>query len=224
MVCPFRNLDRELSNFGLKIRSVKVFNEPNVIDGLKAKSVAIIGHLGSDHWEYFVNWWSKGNNNDLDHPLDDWSKGILKPLAKTYNGVAVFPSDEPYYPFQNWALESDNLSKSQINLLISEEYGTWHGYRGAIALDFVLETPSSTASVPDLCATCQDKPCLSACPVDAFSSENFLYSECQNYLKTELGNQTCMSHGCAARNACPYGERYSYKSPHMRFHMRAFCK
>lgn len=216
------NIDLELSTFGLKIRGIQIFDEPCLIDGLNAKFVVLIGHTGSTHWQSFENWWSKEQNSEIKHPLDEWSKWIIKPLARKFQGVAVFPSDEPYYPFQNWALSAGNLSKSKINILINEEYGTWHGYRGAIAFNFVPEITSLDEIAVDICASCIDKPCLSACPVEAFSSDHFLYSECQSYLKSEQGAQNCMANGCASRNACPYGERYKYKSPHMKFHMRAF--
>lgn len=215
-------IDGELSNFGLKIRGVQIFDAPLLIDGIKAKFVVLIGHTGSEHWDCFEDWWSKTQNSEIEHPLDEWSKSIIRPLAHKFQGVAVFPSDEPYYPFQNWALAAGNLSKSKINILINEEYGTWHGYRGAIAFEFAAEITAFDEIAIDICASCIDKPCLSACPVNAFSSERFLYSECQDYLKSEPGAQNCMANGCASRNACPYGERYKYKSPHMKFHMRAF--
>lgn len=215
-------IDGELSNFGLKIRGVQIFDAPLLIDGIKAKFVVLIGHTGSEHWDCFEDWWSKTQTSEIEHPLDEWSKSIIRPLAHKFQGVAVFPSDEPYYPFQNWALSAGNLSKSKINILINEEYGTWHGYRGAIAFDFAAEITAFDEIAIDICASCIDKPCLSACPVNAFSSERFLYSECQDYLKSEPGAQNCMANGCASRNACPYGERYKYKSPHMKFHMRAF--
>lgn len=219
-----QKIDADLSDFGLKIRSVKIFDKPTKIEGFDAKSVALIGHVGSAHWDCFEKWWSQDQNKELEHPLDEWSKWILRPVAKKYDGVALFPSDEPYYPFQNWALDSDNLSSSRINILINQDLGTWHGYRGAIAFDSVLDGQNSSIEALDLCASCIDKPCLSACPVNAFGSDNFLYSECQSYLATQVGEATCMEHGCAARNACPYGVKHKYKSPHMKFHMRAFRK
>lgn len=219
-----QKIEADLSDFGLKIRSVRVFDEPTNIEGLNAKSVALIGHIGSAHWDHFENWWSQDQNKELEHPLDEWSKSIIKPLARKFRGVAVFPSDEPYYPFQNWALDSNNLSSSKINILINKDIGTWHGYRGALAFDFELDGKSTSIEALDLCATCIDKPCMSACPVNAFGSENFLYSDCQSYLATQEGEATCMTHGCSARNACPYGVEHKYKSPHMKFHMRAFRK
>ncbi|MEP6242800.1 MAG: hypothetical protein ABJ086_05060 [Lentilitoribacter sp.] len=50
-------IDHELSSFGLKTRGIKIFDDPVLIDGLNAKSVALIGHTGSEHWEFFENWW-----------------------------------------------------------------------------------------------------------------------------------------------------------------------
>ena len=217
-------IDRELSAFGLRIRGIKVFDETTPIEGLDAQCVALIGHIGGENWDQFQTWWGKDDHQDLEHPLDAWSKEIINPLAKKYDGVAVFPSDEPYYPFQNWALDSELLSKSLINLLISEDFGTWHGYRGAIAFEEKLDLACTENHALDVCATCVDKPCLSACPVNAFGGDEFLYAECQSYLKTKEGEASCMTDGCSARNACPYGQQYKYKSPQMKFHMRAFRK
>lgn len=217
-------IDRELSAFGLRIRGVKIFDKVTPIAGVDSKCVALIGHIGGENWDHFQAWWGKADHQNLDHPLDIWSKEIINPLAQKYDGVAVFPSDEPYYPFQNWALESEALSKSLINLLISEDFGTWHGYRGAIAFEEKLDFSDYENHALDVCATCVDKPCLSACPVNAFGGAEFLYAECQSYLKTKEGEASCMTHGCSARNACPYGQEYKYKSPQMKFHMRAFRK
>lgn len=219
-----KDIDRELSVFGLRIRGVKVFDEVTPIEGLDACCVALIGHVGGENWDQFQNWWSRNGHQEIEHPLDAWSKEIIKPLAQKYDGVAVFPSDEPYYPFQNWAIGSERLSQSLINLLISEEFGTWHGYRGAIVFKNKLEFSINEDLSLDLCTTCEDKPCLSACPVSAFSGDEFLYSDCQSYLSTQEGEATCMTQGCSARNACPYGVEYKYKSPQMKFHMRAFRK
>lgn len=219
-----KDIDRELSAFGLRIRGVKVFDKTTPIEGVDAKCVALIGHIGGENWDHFQAWWTQDRNKELEHPLDAWSKEIINPLARKHNGVAVFPSDEPYYPFQNWALESELLSKSLINLLISGDFGTWHGYRGAIAFEEKLDFACRENLALDICATCVDKPCLSACPVGAFSGDDFLYSDCQSYLKTKEGEASCMMDGCSARNACPYGVEHKYKSPQVKFHMRAFRK
>jgi Fe-S-cluster-containing hydrogenase component 2 len=71
------------------------------------------------------------------------------------------------------------------------------------------------------CGLCIRKPCLSACPVDAFSGDGYDVSACRTHLATGAG-QLCIDSGCKARLACPIGRDYVYGPEQMRFHMHAF--
>jgi hypothetical protein len=73
-----------------------------------------------------------------------------------------------------------------------------------------------------LCATCSGQPCLSACPVGAYSTAGFDLAACATHLHTEAG-QPCMQAGCLARRACPVGAEHRYRPEHAAFHMRAFA-
>jgi hypothetical protein len=73
-----------------------------------------------------------------------------------------------------------------------------------------------------LCATCSGQPCLSACPVGAYSTAGFDLASCATHLHTEAG-QPCMQAGCLARRACPVGAEHRYRPDHAAFHMRAFA-
>ncbi|MGB8818609.1 MAG: ferredoxin, partial [Rhizobiaceae bacterium] len=73
------------------------------------------------------------------------------------------------------------------------------------------------------CDVCLEKPCLSACPVNAFSENGFAVERCRTHIATAEG-LTCMSGGCLARRACPVGRQYTYEPEQMRFHMQAFRK
>ena len=70
---------------------------------------------------------------------------------------------------------------------------------------------------------CDGKPCLSACPVQAFSGQSFAVDACRSHLRGPLGAQ-CVQGGCLARNACPEGADYRYQSAHAAFHMQAFLR
>ena len=71
------------------------------------------------------------------------------------------------------------------------------------------------------CLSCAEKPCLTACPVGAFTGEGYDVGACAAYLSTDDG-KACLEDGCRARGACPLGERYIYQQDHLAFHMAAF--
>ena len=54
--------------------------------------------------------------------------------AAEIGGQAIFPSDKPYMPFQQWAMQAEGLKKSPLGMLIHPVYGLWHAYRGAILM------------------------------------------------------------------------------------------
>lgn len=186
----------------------------------KNQSVILIGHGGSSIWPHFSAWLAR-QNPVPENPLDTWSKAIITAASTEIGGQAVFPSDKPYLPFQQWAMQAEGLRPSPLGILIHPVYGLWHAYRGAILLpDETLIQPVQKLSHP--CDSCVEKPCLNACPVNAFSDGGYDVATCRIYLKTDDG-QTCMSGGCQARLACPVGREYAYLPEQMRFHMGAFA-
>ena len=201
----------KLSASGLIPRGIATHNNHPVL---------LIGHAGSSIWPHFTAWLAKQSPLP-ENPLDTWSREIITAAAAEIGGRAVFPSDKPYLPFQQWAMEAEGLRASPLGILIHPVYGLWHAYRGAILIpDEKLIQPSEKLSHP--CEACIEKPCLSACPVDAFSDGGYDVAACRSHLKTEAG-QTCMTGGCLARLACPIGREYTYEPEQMRFHMQAFA-
>ncbi|MEM5474159.1 ferredoxin [Hoeflea sp. AS60] len=200
---------------------------PMLASGKPATSICLIGHAGGGFWPVFDTW-LQGHPGFAD-PLDTWSKTVVGPIAASCGGEAVFPSDRPWHPFQQWAMTAEGLKPSPLGLLIHPDYGLWHGYRGAILFDDVAFAGEGAA--PDLavetgmlhpCDTCTGKPCLSACPVEAFTPAGFAVSACRDYLKLDKGKQGCMKSGCLARDACPVGRNYRYGGEQIRFHMAAY--
>ena len=73
------------------------------------------------------------------------------------------------------------------------------------------------------CDSCSDRPCLSACPVDAFRDGVYDVAACARHLRTEAGAD-CVEEGCRVRRACPVGVGYAYEPLQAAFHMKAFLK
>ncbi|MCJ7838615.1 MAG: hypothetical protein MUP61_05320 [Burkholderiales bacterium] len=182
-----------------------------------ARTVVLAGNAGPHMWRAF-----DAARADGAMTLDQWSEGVLSKLAARLGARAVFPFERPYLPFQRWAMRAEACHPSPLGLLIHPDYGLWHGYRGALlfAAAMALPPPDYRASP---CASCADRPCLSACPVGAFDAKGYDVPVCAHHLSS-APEPACMDVGCLARHACPVGRDYRYAPAQARFHMSAFRK
>lgn len=154
-------------------------------------------------------------------PLDGWSHSVLESVAAQYDAGIVMPSDgPPYLPFQQWAMRAEPVYPSPLGILIHPRWGLWHGYRGALLFPAAFELPKIEA-LPSPCETCHDKPCLSACPVGAFTDSVYDVEACASHIRSESGTR-CLTSGCLARHACPIGQEVRPSPDQATFHMRAF--
>ena len=226
-------LEEALAGHGLRLRggwrpvADDVFTR--LPGGQQAAVVWMAGVVGSAFWPIFKA--SSFFQDGLPDPLDRWSRDIGTDLASRWGGVALFPFDgPPYHPFQQWATRAEPLQSSPLMLRIHPEFGLWHAYRFALALPAVppddlptiTPTPTPAMAQPDLCLTCDGQPCLSACPVQAFTGTTFKLDACAVHLHTPDGAD-CMTTGCLARCACPVGQGSRYMPEHAAFHMQAFA-
>lgn len=153
-------------------------------------------------------------------PLDRWSKRLIPPLAETFGGHAVFPSDgPPFAPFISWALASGRIWQAPVNLLVHDTAGLFVSFRGALLLPGLLDLPTPAQNP---CEKCAEKPCLSACPAAALTQASYDVSACHTFLNTKNGAD-CLANGCHVRRACPVG-RNRRAPAQSAFHMRAFHK
>jgi len=176
------------------------------------------GGIGSSFWPAFSQ--SAEFADGQSDPLDRWTKATLDPLADTLDARAAYPFGQPFEPFQRWGREATGMEHSPLGLLIHPQYGLWCSFRGAFLFD---EGTADAARLVDWhpCDRCVDKPCLSACPVNAFSTGGFDYEGCRTFLATPEST-SCRTQGCGARLACPVGQEFAYEEPQQAFHMKAF--
>ena len=189
---------------------------PNLPDGQVCHTVLVVGNVGRAMWPEFRNGETAGPD-----PLDRWTRSQLRPIAEQFGAAFVHPSDPPFQPFQRWAQRADDVWRSPIGLLVHHAFGLWHAYRGAFLFgDEVTGLPEVGAHTSP-CLTCRDRPCLTACPVGAFTPDGYDSASCAGHVRSS-NTPDCLTTGCLARCACPVGTEFRYGPDQMRFHMQAF--
>jgi len=186
--------------------------------GRSAETLVMIGNAGSAFWRHFAAAGTNGSN-----PMDAWTKETLTGFADIFGAQPLFPFEgPPYHPFQRWAQRCEPVYPSPVGPLIHPVFGLWHAYRGAFLFDQEMTLPKQPET-PCPCETCEDKPCLTACPAGAFDKGSYDVPACVSHLKGE-DQAECMALGCAARHACPIGQKYAYAPEQAQFHMEKFVR
>lgn len=209
-------LEASLAAHGLSARGGFV---PKSADGVPeagqgaTAAVVLVGNAGPALWPHFAAHAASGPN-----ALDRWTRTTIAPIAARFGARAVYPFDTPPLPFQRWAMKAEPVAPSPLGVLIHPDHGLWHAYRAALLFPRAIALPPWHAR-PRPCDTCTDKPCLSACPVGAFTGQSYDVPACAGHLDS-LAGASCLDGGCLARGACPVGEPYA--ADQLRFHMAAF--
>lgn len=182
-----------------------------------AKFVILIGNAGPDMFRRFAR-----ERSPATDPMDDWTRETVDAFAADLDAKAVYPFDRPHLPFLTWARRGGGGRVSPLGLNIHPIYGLWHAYRAALLFPVVFDLPRHTAGAHP-CESCENKPCLTACPVHAFDGKNYDVAACWQHILHDRV-QSCDPGGCKARLACPVGKAFTYSTPQMAFHMKAFAR
>lgn len=192
---------------------------PSFDDSAPAKTLVLVGNAGPGMWAVFAA--SDEAGDGAPGALDRWSRRVVLRLAHTLRGAAHFPfGGPPYMPFIRWAQRAGPVYPSPIGPLVHPDFGLWHAYRGAIAFRERLDLPPRDDRASP-CESCAERPCLSSCPVGAFSANGYDVDGCVAHIEKPAGAR-CLTEGCLARHACPVGRRTAYDAPQAAFHMGAF--
>lgn len=218
-------VSRALAANGLILRGGFSFRDgedrPAGPSGAPARALLLVGNAGAGYWPQFGRW-RAGQAADPDNPLDTWSRTVIGAVADTVGARVLMPNDRPFAPFQQWAMRAEGLRPSPLGILIHPVYGLWHAFRGALLFDREIEVPA-VEKPNHPCDLCPGKPCLNACPVDAFSGDGFAYEACVAHVRGPTGGP-CREGGCLARNACPVGVAWRYPAAVQAFHQKAFAR
>lgn len=205
-----QQVQADLAKSGLK--TLGWFAEEN------GRPALLIGNFGGSHWDAFKS--SKFFDDGEDDPMNRWTQSTLSPITEKYSCEVRYPFGEQLWPFQKWAAAATGMKPSPIGLFIHPNYGLWVALRGALIFADDIELPKSKPSIHP-CETCRDQPCLSSCPVDAFSGESFDVASCRQFASSVKGT-SCRDDGCRARLSCPVGKEFAYSLEQQTFHMAAF--
>ena len=204
---------------GLSYRGAFQPDPGDLPEGVNATSIVLLGYLGGEKWDHFASS-AEAQDGEI-NALDRWSSRIISSLADELDAVALFPfGGPPWLPFQRWAQKAERLFSSPLGMQIHPEYGLWHSWRGALGFSFIVN-PEPFIDAEHPCETCADKPCLSACPVGAFTDDGFRIDACVDHIATDKG-VACLDGGCLARCACPVGKEHRYSPAQRQFHLGAF--
>lgn len=193
---------------------------PDAAEHAPARHLLLIGNGGSSLWPVFSR--SPECRGGGPDPLDHWSRRVGEEIAAGLGGHAVFPFEgPPYPPFLSWAQKTGQVAPSRISMFIHAQFGLWHAYRFALALPGPLHDLPAASGFASPCLDCAEQPCLDACPVQAFTGDDYRVDQCMDYLASSTPTD-CRKRGCLARRACPVGLEFTYQVEHARFHMDAF--
>ena len=179
-------------------------------------TIVLVGNAGGAMWDAFAP-----HIDAAPDPLDRWTRRVVEPIAAEFGARAKYPFGPGAPPFQRWAARAETVYPSPLGLLIHPRFGLWHAWRAALVFADRLLLPARSAA-PSPCDSCREKPCLAACPVQAFTGHSYDVPGCAAHLATV--EASCPALGCHARNACPIGAEWRYPEAQIRFHMAAFAR
>ncbi len=216
-------LSAMLAERGLMLRGGFHFDAgeeaPTGPGGGKARSLLLVGNAGTAMWREFSAWLDR-QPDIMAHPLDTWGAEVIDAIAARVGARAVYPSQRPWQPFQQWAMRAEGLRASPLGILIHPRFGLWHAWRAALVFDaeIPIQVPEKLSHP---CDSCVEKPCLNSCPVGAYSAAGFDVARCAGHARSAAGH-ACREAGCLARNACPVGADMRHGPAQQAFHMAAF--
>lgn len=218
---PFDQLNNaSLTAQGLNLQAVfKASHLPAALGDNLDGSLLLLGNGGRAFWDGIPeHLWS-----DPD-PLDRYARQCAEEYMRSeYPGRRyriLYPGDLPV-GLQRLGIEAGWHHDSPLKLGINPVFGLWYAYRVLLWVEGEL-TPTTTVQQESPCEQCEDKPCLSGCPVQALSaSDGKQLERCIDYRLVE--ESPCQS-TCLARLRCPVAPQHRYSEQQLNYHYQQSFK
>ena len=178
-----------------------------------SERLVLLGMGGPGLWEWMNVQWPSDT-----HPFDEVSCRAVVEVCEHFWGdcspKVLYPG-EALIPLQQLGRFAGWSAPSPLGLDISPVYGPWFAFRAA----FLIRSPLPLTDIlpaASPCDTCQDMPCIQACPVEAVQREEALDRE--RCLTQRFADQGGCGIQCYSRLACPIGIKWRYPQRQLHYH------
>jgi hypothetical protein len=215
----------ELYDRGLNLQAIFQFDQ--LPDVLKAKIVQcepestryqrliLLGNAGSQFWQSMQHHRIRITQDE--DPVDNFFIRTVENTFDTDPDYRIIYPGNHFLPLQDLGKLAGWHHESPLGLGIHPVFGLWFAYRGVIMSnsDFIPATDDFDTTSESPCASCDQKPCIPACPADAVTKSGFKIKPCSNY-RLEPDSR-CQSR-CVSRLVCPIGRDHRYLEEQMAYH------
>ncbi len=178
-----------------------------------SERLVLLGMGGPGLWE-----WMNVQGLSEPNPFDEISRRTVVEVSERFwgdrNPKILYPG-EALIPLQQVGRFAGWSVPSPLGLDISPVYGPWFAFRAA----FLTRSPLPLMDIlpaASPCDTCQDMPCIQACPVGAVQREEALDRE--RCLKRRFADEGGCGIQCYSRLGCPIGIKWRYSQRQLHYH------
>ncbi len=181
-------------------------------------SVILVGSGGTRHWEGL-----DARQRAHPDPIDRAAATAIDTAVELLgDGTRRLPAaaQNAFDLRSLGALTGIGVVSPYLEMLIHPRYGPWIGIRAVLVSDSPWPATPALASF-DPCGPCT-RPCLEACPVDAYRhGAPWSFAGCAAHRRAGRAPETHCDDGCHSRLACVVGPEHAYGALEYRHRHRA---
>lgn len=179
------------------------------------RTLILLGNGGSRFWQSMQQHRTK-SEQEVD-PVDNYFTRTVENLFDADSDYRIIYPGNHLLPLQALGKLAGWHHDSPLGLGIHPVFGLWFAYRGLIMSNTNITMLAENFDIPSAspCVSCDEKPCIKACPAMAVTLSEFKVQPCSDY-RLESASR-CQSR-CVSRLVCPIGRDYRYLEAQMAYH------